>query len=160
MADMSLGSDGLNLIREFETFQSKMYDHDGGGHCTIGWGHLIHSGKCDGRENEKVFSQGIDQDRGDSLLTMDTSEAVRTVNRLADTPLNQNQFDALVSFTYNVGSRNLAQLLKSSKGSDGKLDLNKVPENMKAYNRSSGKILPGLVRRRQRESELFNKKQN
>lgn len=66
--EMSLGSEGLKVIQDFETFQANLYHHDGGGHCTVGWGHLVHKGKCDGRENEKLFLKGITQKKANSLL--------------------------------------------------------------------------------------------
>ena len=74
------------------------------------------------------------------------------------TTLSQNQFDALVCFTYNVGTGNLANVLNGSKDKDGKFDLTKLPDRMKLYNKSSGTILPGLTRRRNSEVELFNTK--
>jgi GH24 family phage-related lysozyme (muramidase) len=157
---MSLGTEGLKLIQDFETFQSKLYDTDGGGHCTVGWGHLVHIGKCEGRENEKIFLSGITQEKGDGLLKKDTKVAEDAVNKKVGalgTTLAQNQFDALVSFTYNVGTGNLANILTACTGADGKLDLSKIPDKMKLYDKSSGKILAGLTRRRQREAELFNK---
>lgn len=159
MASMSLGTKDLKLIQEFETFQSKMYDHDGGGHCTNGWSHMVYKGKCNGRENEKVFVQRINRKTGDSLLTKDTSKAAKEVNRMIDVPLKQSQFDALVSFADNVDGGNLPNLSKNSKGKDGKLDLAEIPDHMKAYNESSGKVLLGLTRRRQREANLFKEKE-
>ena len=157
---MSLGSEGLKLIQDFETFQSELYDTDGGGHCTIGWGHLVHKGKCDGRENEKIFLGGISRETGDDLLKKDTKLAEDAVNKQVGafgSTLTQNQFDALVSFTYNVGTGNLARLLQGCTGPDSKLDLARIPDRMKLYDRSSGRILAGLTRRRQREADLFNK---
>lgn len=164
MADtlgMSFGSEGLSLLQDFEKFEAKLYDTDGGGHCTIGWGHLVHKGTCDGQENEKVFLKGVTKDEGDSLLKQDTALAERAVNQKVaarGATLTQNQFDALVSFTYNVGTGNLENVLAGSTGKDGKLDLDAIPARMKLYEKSSGKILAGLTRRRNREAELFSKK--
>jgi len=159
---MSLGSAGLKLIQKFETFQAALYDHDGGGHCTVGWGHLVHKGKCDGRENEKFFLKGITQTKADSLLMSDTSLAEGAVNRQVaalGVTLSQNQFDALVTFTYNVGTGNLAKMLKACTGTNGQIDLKKIPDKMKVYDKSSGKIALGLTMRRQVEIELFNKQE-
>lgn len=80
MADLTLGDGGLKLIQDFEKFMKNMYDFDGGGHCTIGWGHLVHRGKCDGRENEKQFTAGITESRGDEVLKGDTADAEKCVN--------------------------------------------------------------------------------
>lgn len=155
---MTLGKNGLALLESFELFKPNMYDTDGGGHCTVGWGHLIHKGKCDGRENEKAFLKGITKVQGDAILRDDVQRAVNAVNKYVDIPLTENQFDALVSFTYNVGSGNLLDMIKDCKGKDGKIDLSKIPAQMKMYNKSNGKILKGLVRRRQAEVDLFGKK--
>lgn len=164
MADslnMSLGSEGLSLIQDFETFQAKLYDTDGGGHCTVGWGHLVHKGNCDGRENEKAFLSGVSREEADRILGQDTGVAEKAVNEKVaarKATLTQNQFDALVSFTYNVGTGNLETVLIGCTGDDGVLDLTKVPAKMKLYEKSSGKILAGLTRRRNREATLFEKK--
>ena len=56
MADKKMGANGIKLLQGFEKLKNKMYDADGGGHCTVGWGHLVHKGKCDGRENEKAIN--------------------------------------------------------------------------------------------------------
>jgi GH24 family phage-related lysozyme (muramidase) len=137
---MALAPAGLKLIQDFETFQAKLYDNDGGGHCTIGWGHLVHTAKCDGKENEKIFVKGITQEGGDNLLKKDTKTAEDAVNSKVGAlgaTLTQNQFDALVCFTYNVGTGNLANILAGCKDKNGKLDLSKVPDKMKLYDKSS-----------------------
>lgn len=157
---MKLGPAGLKLIQDFETFQSKLYDSDGGGHCTIGWGHLVHKGKCDGKENERAFLKGITSEKANALLKKDTAVAEAAVNAKFGSlgaALTQNQFDALVSFTYNIGTGNLTSVVKACLGSDGKLDLTNIPTKMALYDKSSGKIVAGLTRRRTRETELFNK---
>ena len=63
--------------------------------------------------------------------------------------MNQNEFDALVSFTYNLGTGNLKRLTDNRKK-------NEISEGMKLYNKAGGKKLQGLVNRRNEESELFN----
>jgi GH24 family phage-related lysozyme (muramidase) len=156
---MSLSSKGLALLQDYEKFKGYLYSNDGGGHCTIGWGHLVHKGECDGRENEKVFLKGISLTKGDDFLKKDTAKAEKAVNlqvAALGATLTQNQFDALVSFTYNVGTGNLEKLLRGSKGKDGKLDLKKVALRMKLYDKSNGEIVPGLTRRRRAEAELFD----
>jgi len=65
---MKLGDKGKKLIQDFEQFRVKLYDTDGAGHCTVGWGHLVHRGLRDGRENEKQFAKGISKSRGDELF--------------------------------------------------------------------------------------------
>ena len=160
---MKLGDKGKKLIQDFEQFRAKLYDTDGAGHCTVGWGHLVHRGLCDGRENEKQFAKGISKSRGDELFFLDVEHEERTVNKHAQSlnlELNQDQFDALVSFTYNVGSGNLSTMLKNCEKGNKKLDLDKIPACMKRYDRAGGKILSGLTRRRLREADLFEGKVN
>ena len=160
---MKLGAKGKKLIQDFEQFRATLYDTDGAGHCTVGWGHLVHRGLCDGRENEKQFAQGISKSRGDELFLLDVEHAEKTVNRQAQSlglELTQDQFDALVSFTYNVGSGNLGTMLKNCKGEGSSIQVEKVPVCMMRYNRAGARILPGLTRRRQREADLFEGKVN
>lgn len=47
---IKLGNKGKKLIQNFEQFRATLYDTDGAGHCTVGWGHLVHRGLCDGRK--------------------------------------------------------------------------------------------------------------
>ena len=160
---MKLGVKGKKLIQDFEQFRPMLYDTDGAGHCTVGWGHLVHRGLCDGRENEKQFAKGISKSRGDELFFLDVAHAENAVNKQArnfDLEFNQDQFDALVSFTYNVGSGNLSLMLKSCEKAGSTLDLDKIPACMKRYDRAGGRILPGLTRRRAREADLFEGKVN
>ena len=72
---MKLGDKGKKLIQDFEQFRAKLYDTDGAGHCTVGWGHLVHRGLCDGRENEKQFAKGISKSSGDELFFLDVGHA-------------------------------------------------------------------------------------
>ncbi|HEX4842543.1 MAG TPA: lysozyme [Limnobacter sp.] len=160
---MKLGSKGKKLIQDFEQFRATLYDTDGAGHCTVGWGHLVHRGFCDGRENEKQFANRISKATADDLFYLDVKHAEKTVIAQAQIyglDLNQDQFDALVSFTYNVGSGNLTAMLRSCKEGRTSLEIKKVPACMMRYNRAGSRILPGLTRRRQREADLFEGKSN
>lgn len=160
---MKLGTKGKKLIQDFERFRATLYDTDGAGHCTVGWGHLVHRGLCDGRENEKQFARGVSQSKADELFYLDVQYAEKSVNRQAQIhglEFNQDQFDALVSFTYNVGSGNLATMLKSCKAGEVKFEVERIPACMMRYDRAGSRILPGLTRRRQREANLFQGKTN
>ena len=94
----------------------------------------------------------ITQEKADELLRSDLTVYEADVNRICNyLDLNQNQFDALVSFTYNCGSGNLLKLTKSQtrtcKG---------IAEHIEAYNKgANNQVLAGLVRRRKEEKELF-----
>jgi len=160
MSSMKLSSSGFAHIKKYEGFSSKLYN-DGGknkGHCTIGYGHLVHKGTCNAQKHSynKSYLSGITKKQGSVLLRQDVLVAERAVNRLVKVPLTQNQFDALVSFSYNVGSGNLSAstLLKLL----NKKDYAKAAEEFKKWKYSNGKILPGLPIRRKSEKSLFIKK--
>ena len=75
---------------------------------------------------------------------------------LTKVPLNQNQFDALVSWTYNLGPNNLKSSTMLGVLNQGKYD--EVPAQMKRWNKASGKVKKGLIRRRNAEALMFEEK--
>jgi GH24 family phage-related lysozyme (muramidase) len=146
-----LSKRGAQLISEFEGMRERLYN-DPAGHCTIGIGHLVHRGRCNGNEPAE-FKRGITRGRAYQLLQTDSKRFENAVNGLG-VPLNQNQFDALVSFTYNLGPGPIVEktgiraALKARRYKD-------VPREMKKWVKAGGKTLPGLVRRRNAEARLF-----
>lgn len=139
----SVNKAGLDLIKSFEKCVLHPYD-DGAGYMTIGWGHLIRRGE---------HFEKITQAEADDLLELDLAQAIGAVSRLVKVPLNDNQFGALVSFTFNVGGGGLGRssLLKSLNA--GKYA--EVPERLMVWNKAGGKVLAGLTRRRREEGKLF-----
>ena len=89
--------DGINLIKRFEGFEPEIY-LDAAGLPTIGYGHLLRPGE------DEIFKNGISPEAGEALLIKDVSSAEQAVLRLIHSPLTDGQFDALVSFTFNLGS--------------------------------------------------------
>ena len=85
--------------------------------------------------------------QADEYLKQDCASAVRSVNAL-NLPLNQNQFDALVSFTYNCGAGSLKSLCNNR-------TIEEIGEKIVLYNKAGGKVLNGLVRRRNEEQALY-----
>ena len=138
---MRTSSKGINLIKKFEGCRLKAYKCPAGV-WTIGWGHT--AGVKEG--------QNITQDEADRYLVEDLKVFEKYVTNLK-LPLNQNQFDALVSFTYNCGSGNLKTLVKNR-------SLQQIADALLLYNKSAGVTLNGLVRRRTEERELFLKQDN
>lgn len=84
----------IALLKDVEGWKDRKYK-DGANKWTIGFGHLIKDGE--------VFDEPISQEKGEELLRSDISLAEECVNRTVKVPLRQHQFDALVSFVYNVG---------------------------------------------------------
>lgn len=140
----SLGIAGLNLIKSFEGCRLKAYKPVAAEkYYTIGYGHY---------GPDVSANMTITQAQADAYLVADCNKFVNAVNKYANLPwMNQNRFDALVSFTYNCGSGNLDKLLKN-----GTRTVEQVANSLPAYNKGSGKVLAGLVRRRQAELDLFN----
>lgn len=102
---MRISDSGIAFIADWEGIRLKMYD-DGGpgiGNATIGIGHLIHLGPIDGQISEAPFVNGITEAQAYDLFRVDVRRFEDVVNRLATVPLNQNQFDALVDFSFNTG---------------------------------------------------------
>ena len=149
---LKVSNRGLKLIAEFEGESLKLYD-DPAGHCTIGYGHLVHLNRCDGREPAE-FKRGINKARALALLRSDARSAERAVNTLVRVPLSQSQFDALVSFTYNLGSGSLERSTLRKVLNRG--DYAAVPEQLRRWNKAGGKVLKGLVRRREAEAKLWS----
>lgn len=147
----TLSSSGARMIAQFEGFSAKLYN-DPAGHCTIGYGHLVHRGPTNGSEPES-FRKGLTQAEGLRLLREDARPAGDSVNSLVKVALSQRQFDALTSFVFNLGPGSLAssQLLKRLNA--GEYDA--VPEELAKWVHAGGKVLPGLVARRRAEGVLF-----
>ena len=147
-----LSQRGAGLIARFEGCVLHMYN-DPTRNATIGVGHLIHPGPINGSEPPE-FRHGITRKRALELLMEDTGQAARSVRRLINVPLNQQQFDALVSFTFNCGEGSLAA--STLRKRLNRREYAAVPSELNKWVQSGGKRLQGLVRRRQAEGALFS----
>lgn len=141
-ADMALSDNGVRFIQGWEKLKLDSYP-DSGGVWTIGWGTTKGVGP----------NMHITKDKADELFLRDVSEDVDCVRRLITVPLSQNQFDALVSFTYNVGQEalrvsTLRRILNTG-------EYKAVPQQLLRWVRVKGKVNDGLVNRRTAEAELF-----
>jgi lysozyme len=142
---------GARFIARFEGFRGHLYN-DPAGHCTIGYGHLVHLGPCNGTE-PPGWKDGITQQEALDLLRRDAGSPAAAINRSVRVPLNQSQFDALTSFTYNVGNGAFAGSTLLRKLNIG--DYGSVPSELMRWVKAGGKTLPGLVARRRAEGDLF-----
>ena len=147
----SLSDAGVAFVAGFEGFRGELYD-DAAGHCTIGFGHLVHHGPRDGTEPAE-FRRGISRERGLELLRADARQAAAAVERLVRVPLSQEQFDALVSFAFNVGTGALEGSTLLQELNAGRYDA--VPTQLLRWVKAGGRTLEGLVRRRRAEGRLF-----
>jgi len=142
---MRTGRDGVELIRHFEGCRFDAYLCPAGV-WTIGYGHT-----ADVKEGDS-----IDQEAAEAFLIEDLEKFEQAVMRLVEVPLTQQQFDALVSWTFNLGAGNLAESTLLRKLNN--YQYAEVPEQMMRWVRAGGQVLDGLVRRRAAEAALFQNK--
>lgn len=143
---MKTSQRGIDLIKEFEGFEERAYK-DVVGYWTIGYGSLYVNGVR--------VSPGmrITREGAEEQLKSDVVRFEKAIEKLVTVDLNQNQFDALVSFTYNLGEGNLGKSTLLKKLNRG--DFNGAADEFLKWNRAGGKVVNGLVRRRAAERELF-----
>ena len=149
MSDLILSDAGIALIEEFEGCKLFPYN-DSRNYATIGIGHLLHPSPVN-----HMTDMPINKTEAYTLFKHDSQWAQDSVNHLVEVILNQNQFDALVCFVFNVGSGNFAKSSALQLVNEQKFD--QVPGALALYNKSGGHILAGLVRRRKAEGNLFSK---
>jgi lysozyme len=144
--DLTVSENFTALLISFEKEVLKGY-LDPVGIPTIGIGHVIRQG-----EPYKV-GQAITREESRKLFKKDTAWAVDAVNRLVTRPVNQNQFDALVSLVFNIGEDAFARstvLRETNRG-----NFAAAAKAFALWNKSRGRVLKGLVRRRKAEAKLF-----
>lgn len=143
MIDLRTSQKGIDLIKQFEGYVLTAYKCPSGV-WTIGYGHT------DGVKR----GQKITRKQAETYLKSDLKIYEDAVNKYVTAPLNQNQFDALVSFCYNcgVGAFKSSTLRKklNAQNYDG------AAQEFARWNKSGGKVLSGLTRRRAAEKALFN----
>jgi lysozyme len=143
---MKISEKGLQLIMKYEGFRGEAYL------CpakvwTIGWG----TTRIDGKSVTRGMVASKEQAR--EYLLADVSVFEHAVLSLVKVSISQEMFDALVSFAYNVGSGNLSSstLLKLLNSKE----YEKVPAQFLRWSKAAGKVLPGLLKRRREEAEMF-----
>ena len=144
---MSVSNKGVDLICEFEGEQLIAYD-DGVGIWTIGFGTIKYP---DGVRVKKGDTCTLEQAK--EYMRHDLIEFEHTVNISVKVPLNQNQFDALVSLAYNIGSNAFKSSTLVKKLNTG--DYQGAADQFNVWVNAGGKRMQGLVNRRDREKLLF-----
>ena len=140
---MKTNANGINLIKQHEGLRLSAYQ-DMVGVWTIGYGHT-------GRD---VYAgQTITEVQATQLLQQDLADFENGVSKLVTVPLNSNQFSALVCFSYNVGLENLGSStllrLLNQENYTG------AAQQFLCWDHAGGKVVPGLLARRQAEQALF-----
>ena len=144
---MSVSNKGVDLICEFEGKRLVAYD-DGVGIWTIGFGTIKYP---NGVRVKKGDTCTLDQAK--EYMRHDLIEFEHTVNSSVKVPLNQNQFDALVSLAYNIGSNAFKSSTLVKKLNTG--DYQGAADQFNVWVNAGGKRMQGLVNRRDREKLLF-----
>ena len=147
---MQTSLDGIQLITRYEGFRAKPYLCSGG-KATIGYGSTFWEDGTPVKMTDKVITRG----RGNDLFRNTLKKYESAVNKYVKSAINQNQFDALVSFCYNVGGANLSKSTLLKKVNINPIDLTIKNEFLK-WNRAGGIVLQGLINRRKAEYTLYS----
>ena len=139
---MNISEEGKALIKKFEGCETKAYL------CSAGVPTIAF-----GRTKNVKMGDTCTQEQADAWLEEELEEYTGYVNDAVTQTLDQNQLDAMVAWTYNLGPTNLRSSTLLSVLNEGKMQ--EVPQQMRRWNKAKGKVLPGLERRRLAESMLF-----
>mgnify|MGYP006235216447 FL=1 len=143
---MEISSEGIALIKKFEGCELKAY-RCSANVLTIGYGHT----------KDVTEDMEITQEEAENMLIHELMDYCNYVDMYVEVPLEQHQFDSLVSWTYNLGPTNLksSTLLKvlNDKDYEG------VPAQIKRWNKANGEVKKGLIRRREAEALMFENKE-
>ncbi|HEY4281190.1 MAG TPA: lysozyme [Conexibacter sp.] len=165
----SLSSQGVQFIAAFEGFVDHLYDDAAPTHnATIGYGHLLHTGPATDADRRK-YPHGITKPAALELLREDAAGFASDIAKSVKPTLSQAQFDALVSFAYNLGFPTLAAstlwreinggglVTELSSSDDGKRHAaqNTLRQLWVEYDHAGTTVLAGLEKRRQMEAHLF-----
>ena len=146
MSNKQYSKNGLHLTEQFEGCKLNAYPDPGTGGApwTIGYGHTgpdVHPGLT------------ITQEQAEELLMQDTQKAAAAVNAKVTGDITQEEFDALVDFVFNCGAGNFAASTLLRKINAG--DMEGAALEFEKWTHVDGKVMAGLVRRRQAETDLF-----
>lgn len=140
---------GLDLIKRFEGLELKPYKCPAG-IPTIGYGNTYYPSGS----KVKLTDPVITKEKAEELLKFLLGSYEKSVDSFCRDDINQNQFDALVSFAYNCGVNNLKSSTLLKKVNANPQDVTIRNEFMK-WNKTGGRVLAGLTKRRQAEADLY-----
>lgn len=141
---MKFSAAGMELLKRSEGFRSRVY-LDAAGFPTIGFGHrLVHP---------ESFPRGVNDTQADNILALDVRESEQAVEHLVKVPLTQGQFDALVDFTFNLGSARLGSSTLLRELNLGHYDL--AANELLRWDHCGSEELASLQTRRRAERGLW-----
>jgi lysozyme len=154
---MQMSENGRRLLTEWEGFELSVY-RDVAGLPTIGVGHLLtkdelSSGRIVINGAPVQYANGLTQQQVNDLLAQDLQGFEKAVSDCVKVPLNQNQFDALVAFAFNIGADAFSKSTLVQELSQG--NMQDVPTQMRRWVHSGGQVSPGMVNRREKEIALW-----
>lgn len=153
-----LSDDAAALLKAIEELRLTPYDDQNGETisawvkgATIGYGHLIKPGEWD------TYKDGITEDEAEELFQADAAPFVDVVRRTITVPVTQPQFDAMVILAFNIGpafsSSSVAKLVNNPAA---QTPYPTLEDAWKAWNKSQGKVMLGLINRRQCEWDIYS----
>lgn len=140
--NLTISKRGLQLIKKFEGLRLVAYK-DGGGVWTVGYGHT----------SNVLAGMQITEAQAEGFLRLDIHGAEYAIRRHVEVPLSQNEYDALVSFVFNVGATQFATSTLLSLLND--LDYNDAAEQLPRWCHDNGIVVQGLLNRRRDERLMF-----
>lgn len=138
----------LDLLKRYEGFRPQAYQ-DVAGVWTIGYGHAIWPSE------RHLRTAKLTPEEAEGLLRQDAAKAAKVVQEAVSAPLRPEQFDALVSLVFNIGGKAFEQSTLLRRLNDGHCCA--VPDEIRRWNRAGGKVVGGLVARRDAEAKLFSR---
>jgi lysozyme len=155
---MHMSEKARKLLARWEGVRKEVYD-DVAGLPTIGVGHLLtqdelHSGTIDIDGQAVDYRRGLSDSQVLDLLAQDLVRFEKAVEELVEVSLSQNQFDALISFSFNVGTSAFGKSTLLKVLNQGQYD--QVPAQLRRWVKAGGKTVDGLVNRRENEIALWN----
>ena len=157
--ELSFSENGVEFLKGYESERKEngkhvLYDDDAG-YCTIGYGHLVAGKKS--RANipniSTEFQNGLTDNQAKQLLKSDIKSFETAVKNKVTVKLYQHEFDALVSFSFNVGATNFKTSTLLKYLNQGKFE--DVPNEFLRWNKAGGEVMSGLTKRRKAESNIF-----
>lgn len=161
VSELTTSDKGIQFIKDYEKLEKKLYN-DAADNATVGYGHLVHKGKVGtDADAEKDYKDGITEEKATELLKTDVKDiAEKAVQDNVTVDLSQNQFDALIAFSFNVGGGALKSSTLLKNVNSGTATAATIEGNFKSWNKitKDGKKVEaaGLTKRRTQEAAIYN----